>query len=346
LIRYFCVFSIETVPFNMLNRYIVFFFLVAFVASCSNDFDLFTEKEDIPVVYGLLSKADETHYIRLERAFLDEDRSARVVAGEADSIFYSDATVEIIHLSTGDRFELDRINAAGIDLPRDEGDFPTDPNYLYVIENEMANLVGGDTYAIEVSREGQGVIAYSEAEVVENLRIISPVDPTIQSSLSYEGTSNNTVRWNEVADAEFYNLRLFFNYQERSPATGGLWEPRQVAWTISNRIRAASTTFRGDDFLQFLGNVIPEDPTADRRLSSLDLRLDGVGRELARYIEVGQANLGITASNEIPLYTNIDGGLGVFSSTNYTVKGGYILAPTARDSLIDGRFTGHLNFIP
>ncbi len=328
----------------MLKRLLILALAAALMPACSNHFELFTEKEDIPVVYGLLSKSEDTQFVRLERAFLDKDQSARVIAGEPDSVFYSDAVVELVHLPTGDRFEMERINAADIGLPRDEGDFPTDPNYIYTLDSEVINLTGGDTYGIEVRREGGDNIAYSEALVIGDLRILTPSDPTIQR-LNYQGSSSQRIRWREANEVEFFNVRLRFNYEERSPATGGEWVQDDLFWVVSNRVRANTVTFAGDEFLQFIGNALVEDPTIDRRFRSIDIRLDAVGSELAAYIDVGLANLGITSSNEIPLYTNVDGGLGVFSSTNFTEVQGFNLTSTAIDSLLDGRFTEQLNFI-
>ena len=127
----------------MIYRLTLLFFLVTLVA-CSNDFDLFTERENIPVVFGLLTTAEEDQFIRLERAFLDENRSAFLVANEPDSIFYENAIVELIRESTGERFTLDRINAADIGLPREEGVFPSDPNFLYTISSDSIKLEGGE----------------------------------------------------------------------------------------------------------------------------------------------------------------------------------------------------------
>ncbi len=328
----------------MVKRLLILALVAVLVPACSNDFELFTDKEDIPVVYGLLTKSEDNQFVRLERAFLDKDQSARVIAGEPDSVFYDDAVVELVHLPTGDRFEMERINAADIGLPRDEGDFPTDPNFLYSIDSEVINLIGGDTYGIEVSREGDDIIAYSEAEIIGDLRILTPSDPTIQR-LNYQGSSSQRIRWREASEAEFFNVRIRFNYEERSPATEGEWVQNDLLWVASNRVRSNTITLIGDDFLQFIGNSLTEDPTIDRRFRSIDIRLDAVGSELAAYIEVGLANLGITSSNEIPLYTNIDGGLGVFSSTNFTEVQGFNLTSNAIDSLVEGRFTEQLNFI-
>ena len=63
--------------------------------SCSNDFDLVDTWKDIPIVYGLLNVNDSVQYIRVEKAFLDEETSALVIAQEPDSLYYGNISVEL-----------------------------------------------------------------------------------------------------------------------------------------------------------------------------------------------------------------------------------------------------------
>ena len=46
------------------------------LASCSNDFELTEGTVDLPVVYGTISVGDSATYIRVEKAFVDEQTSA------------------------------------------------------------------------------------------------------------------------------------------------------------------------------------------------------------------------------------------------------------------------------
>ena len=76
----------------------------------------------------------------------------------------------------------------------------------------------------------------------------------------------------------------------------------------------------------------------------LDFVIDAGGEDLWNYIQVGNANTGITSAQEIPRYTNISEGLGLFSSRSSLVAEGYGIHQRTRDSLIDGSITAHLNF--
>lgn len=325
---------------KFINRILLLSIAILFF-SCSNDFELFTEREEIPVVYGLLSKSDDTHYIRLERAFLDEERSAFLVASEPDSIFYDDAVVELIHLNSEERFTLERVNAAERDLPRVEGHFPMDPNYLYAIEQEEIELQGSQEYRLEVSRNGE-IIASAEIPILNDLRLFAPNS----GQQLFSGQISQNFRWNELPLAYFYNFRLVFKYEERIIGGGGNgeFEPKEVIWPIATRIESNNASARPIDLIRFVGNAIPVNPNAQRHFSQIDLILDAGGEDISNYIQVGFANTGITSSQEVPTYTNIDGGLGVLSSMNSLRINGYPLSGQALDSLAESSATRDLNF--
>jgi hypothetical protein len=72
----------------MLRKLIVPIIILLLFTTCNDDFDVNADWKDITIVYGLLSvnEADSIHYIRINRAFLNEKTSAIAVAKESDSI--------------------------------------------------------------------------------------------------------------------------------------------------------------------------------------------------------------------------------------------------------------------
>ena len=69
------------------------------LTGCEEDFDVAAPYKDITVVYGIMDKLDTVHYIRVQKAFLDERKSAIDMAKEADSSFYKDITVKMQEVS-------------------------------------------------------------------------------------------------------------------------------------------------------------------------------------------------------------------------------------------------------
>ena len=61
-----------------------------FLSSCSNEIDINADFREIPIVHGLLNVEDSVHYLRIQRAFIDENTSALTLAQDANQIYYGD----------------------------------------------------------------------------------------------------------------------------------------------------------------------------------------------------------------------------------------------------------------
>lgn len=62
-----------------------------FLSACANDFDVTAPWKEIPVVYGILSPQDSAHYIRVEKAFVDPEKSALEIARDVYAL------IDILH---------------------------------------------------------------------------------------------------------------------------------------------------------------------------------------------------------------------------------------------------------
>nr|HQU58973.1 hypothetical protein [Saprospiraceae bacterium] len=69
------------------------------IGACSTDFELEAAWKDIPVVYSFISVQDTAHYVRIEKAFLEPGGNAIEIAKIADSIYYSNISVELEKLA-------------------------------------------------------------------------------------------------------------------------------------------------------------------------------------------------------------------------------------------------------
>jgi len=67
--------------------------LIAGFSNCANDFELTTGATNKPVVYGFLSPTDTATYIRVEKAFVDENTSALELAQRPEELYYDDIEV-------------------------------------------------------------------------------------------------------------------------------------------------------------------------------------------------------------------------------------------------------------
>ncbi|MBK9377823.1 MAG: hypothetical protein IPM86_06060 [Saprospiraceae bacterium] len=80
-----------------------------------------------------------------------------------------------------------------------------------------------------------------------------------------------------------------------------------------------SVTFTNNDFYDALASQLTVDPNITRFLKDVSLDLRAGGPEIQSLNDLVRANTGVTASQEIPRYTNLSEGYGIFSSTHSIV---------------------------
>src|SRR5436190_179667 len=101
-----------------MKRFIFPFLAMAtlfFTPGCSEKFDIGAPYKNITVVYAFLDQGDTAHYIRIQKAFLDQNKNALVMSTNPDSNFYAKLNVKIVRLRYGttdvvDSFHLTRVN--------------------------------------------------------------------------------------------------------------------------------------------------------------------------------------------------------------------------------------------
>ncbi len=314
---------------------------IVLFSSCDNDLVVTDTWKDIPVVWGMLSKSDTAHYIRVERAFLDPTTSALDIARIPDSLYYENATVSLRRISTGQEFNLIQVDGTNEGYPRAGGIFAESPNFLYKIRANQINLVVGEKYQFSLVRQDGGAPVIAETIILQ-----SPVlrNPSPGSLLPFRSGNFYTFTWNEVPNAGIYDLKLEVHYRERNSNTGVQFVPKSVDWTVARSIPDREFRMDGSEFYNSLKAFIPQDISATRVFDSINIIVWCGGTELAEYIKITQANRGITSTQDFPGYTNMSEGLGIFTSRNVSRNTGFILTNQALDSLKNGSATKLLNF--
>lgn len=318
--------------------------------SCRQDFDITSEYIEIPVVYGLLDREDTTHYVRIQRAFVDTNTSALTIAPIFDSIYYPDVLdVTITDDSTDKVFRLERVIGDTIGLPKDPGLFNNEANVLYRFE---APLDIQRSYTLEVHHWEKGWTIQSQTTVVGP--VVSIV-PNAQYVVNWKGELDELIglAWRRAENAMVYDLQAYFDYWEYPKDNRQDSTLYSIPFTI---LQASVANLIAPDFIithsyaprvfyQELGAQIPFDTTVVRRAKQVRFVLSAGGEALGMWVANQQVQQGVTAGNNLDVYTNIDGGTGLFSSrstvTFYNAIGG-----TLRDSLRLGQFTNTLGFLP
>ena len=321
--------------------------LILLGGSCSNDFDLVDEWEDIPVVYGFLSKQDTDHFIRIEKAFLDPSTNAFVIAQNVDSLYYDNIAVQLERTSTGDVFDLERVDGRDFGINREEGIFANEPNYLYRFDLGAEELEGGEEYQLTINRGDNLPLVTAITTVVSDFGFLRPTIPGALNWANYN--SPIRVSWRVEDDAFIFDVRIVMHFKETDPDNPGSLIDRTLTWTVKKNIKADNDPqirleINGFDFFNFLKNNLEEDPNIDRFFESYDFLIDAGGLEILEFANLNSANTGITSSQIIPVYTNLSEGRGIFTSRNTSKNEGFTLQSESLDSLTEGSLTGKLNF--
>ena len=317
--------------------------------ACSNEFELNAPAKEIPIVYGVLSRSDIVHYIRVEKAFLDESTSALELAQQPNQLYYDDIVVEIVQERTNQAYTLQQVDGAADGLQRADGIFATTPNILYKINASTLQLEAEESYRLNVRRKNsEDLLTTATTPIVSDLRLNRPIPGRDKLPLRIAADKEFTIVWGADETAKFFDAKLYIHYEEWDPNDLNSVTPKTVVWTMAKNLAADGGPNKvepeGIEFYRFLANTIPEDATVLRRLTTIDIAIDAGGEELFKYINVGQANTGITSSQVIPVYTNLSEGLGVFASRNRFLEEGFVIDSATKELLRNGELTKDLNF--
>ena len=321
-------------------------FFILFNTACNDELNLIETGKETPIVYAFLSLNDTATYIRVEHAFVDAKKPAADLAKIADSLYYSNITVTLVRVSNNERFVLMRVNGNTEGYVRDAGVFATAPNYLYKIKNANLAMQPDEQWRILIQRNGDTkILAQATTKVIGDYKIFAP-QAGASLFLTYDNTFNVRIETTELT-AKFYDVKVIMNYDE---VIGSVRTAKKAEWLLASgsprRATDIQTNFtrNAKDFYASLVNNIPINANATRYFKDFDIEVTAGGQELIDFVNVGIANIGITGSQAIPTYTNVENGLGLFTSRNKTMIKGIKLNDQSTDLLKTGELTKNLNF--
>lgn len=330
--------------FCAMEKSILFLMLLITITACDNDLDLIDEYRDIPIVYGILTLPDSDQYFRVEKGFIDANTSALDLAQISDSLYYADAVVSIKDDATGEVYVCERVDGAEDGLPRDPGIFATDPNTLYKLSQDEFEPIAGQEYTFQLERsEGDSLIT-ATIVMAEQPVIVRP-SQTGTASLDFNYNIPTTVRWRGTENTGLFDLYFDLKYKERNTQDGGDFENKSVRWSVLTNYEDELYEIEGISFYNFLASALETNSNLVRRFQSIDMVLSVGGQEIQEYVRIGQANSGLTSSQDIPVFTNLSEGRGLISSRNVARNNDLNITVGTLDSLIGGQFTQKLNFI-
>ena len=338
-----------------------FFILLTWIilGGCSNTLNLIAPYKESVSVYGLLNQDDPIHYIRIERVFLGP-QNAYNMAQTADSVYFhaGELTVTLQRWINGAQVSVDNPASASMEivltdtlLQAADGIF----NQNERVYKTNHKIYSDSQYNLIIHNNKTGAEFTSQTGLIGSFQYL-PSIPGAPNALSPNYPSSYPLNivpgngglvycyYNSPVNAGVCSLTMRFFYTESAGGTVsrkyldiglGTNYTQQTAGGEKQEFDPSATTI-----LNQLALSIPVSTSVIRSTDSVQLIMSAGGQALALYNEV---NASSSLSQSKPNYTNIKGGVGVFSSRNQLALRRLISA-VAIDTIAGSPITCKLRF--
>lgn len=308
----------------------ILFTISVLLFSCETKVDLNAEYKDITVVYGLINPNDSVHYVKINKVFLPEDgtNANTLAANQANFNYAADeltATVVEINASNGNVIKTFNLVRTENEIPKDDGVFDNSVNVLYKFTEASINR--NNVYKLKIYNSKLDKEITSETLIVGNSTVTSP---TLSQKMAFwigapnnGGFANRSISFTTGKNIGRIDAKLIFKYTNHFVASSGISpQPQQIIMRMgelktTNPVDGSELlewTMEGATFFDNIRASVPATLTnlSHRELQNVDLEFVVAGTELNVYMEVAEPSN--TVNQDKPSYTNIENGLGVFSS--------------------------------
>jgi hypothetical protein len=332
------------------------------LASCSTEVDLTAEWQEKTIVYGVLNQNETTHYIKINKSFLGDGNAFEMAAVRDSSEYDPERVNAVVEEYENNVFQRSWVLRDTLVTDKEEGLFygPEQTVYYFTANlNTNPNVEYRLNVSIDNNDPERSVSAITS--LVGDLTISTPAanNPPPQPSISVAmasggGNYNNVVfKWLVPENGIRFEPEITFKYlEEKSDGSTVLRElPYTMGTLVYNTLSTdlqMSASVDGEVYYQFIKNSILNssslnDPSVvSRKYRGLDFKITVAGEELNTYLEVNEPVTGLI--QERPSYSNVENGLGIYSSRYSKVVEDKYMNKNSMIELFTGPYTGSLNF--
>jgi len=330
------------------------------ISSCNEEVDMIGDFEETAIVYGLLDKAETTHFIKITRAFIGPGNSLEI-AQIPDSSYFNQIDATITERINGVETRVWTLQDTIVENKETNGAFyaPTQKLY-YFTTTTSAPLNDNGLYTLNVSVNG------GEFEIAGITELVSGINTTADGqSYRFDFVENPGVFQQKaisvnVGNSSIVNTTLEVFYKEFE--TGVDTTLRSFKWNLGEYAvtpqGSQSFTVVGRSFYELMKASVSSNSAIDKRqMYSVKIIVTGGAEDLYNYMSVNQPSSSL-AQNK-PTFTNLTATndhkvIGIFSSRRtYTIEKFFInpdnsaLRMMAQKSVVElctGAITGDLHF--
>lgn len=320
------------------------------MSSCSEDFEVAAPYKDITVVYGMMNVGDTAQYIRIQKAFLDENKSALEMATVADSNFFRSIEVRMKEVKNGVAnagVVLPRVDMNLEGFPKPTGTFFNAPNWAYKYKGTLSP---SSVYRLVITNLETGNVDSAETNVIDTTGgttfNVQPLFSSAKWPLDFSANSTSvkmtqTVGMPSSAPAAYFEGYIKVNYVNEE---NGVQKDTFFIWSFAQGkpidrgtgIMSADLTTTTNTFFSMVKAFIPPARDAQfRYLDSADMYIWAADKNYYNYAIANQITGGITADQVRPNYTTIRGKnvLGMFGSRARRIKYNVPITDATLDTL-------------
>mgnify|MGYP006098260385 CR=1 FL=1 len=285
------------------------------ISSCETDFDVNANWQDVTIVYGLIDPNEEIQLVKINKAYLGEG-DAIEMASISDSTNYnpSDIRVTLYRIKEISFNQYDTLSSVILNdtiLEKDDGLFSIDNNIIYTFSKPESFYNTNSIYSLEVINLSSGHMVTSKTEIINNFSFES-LNSSFQWGLYNDQLVDSlmfrtkTIEWTKSNNGEIYQLDVLINYIENNDTISLIWSQPLIEYSSGNM----TTKIKGNLFFDFLSSNLSNNTA--KQFLNLDLVMTVGTDDLKTYINVNKPFSGIV--QERPAFSNIDNGIGLFSS--------------------------------
>lgn len=316
--------------------------IILFFTGCKKEININADWKEIPAVYCILNPHDTVQYLRLGRSFRASPEYEHS-ALQADSISYKPDDVEVYlnKMENGIPVGPDLYFVPTNEIPKDSGMFTSHGYFIFSLHGSIQK---NTEYKLTINFTKKNLQLISEIITLDELIVLEP-NSIEQRKVDFTHLNGFSVQWKPLANASIYQVVVAFKYCEITASDS---INKILLWQSNNKISGLQTSdlsleIPGDPgFYNFLVKNLSVNTQIKRRVLGLDFIVLAGGSELADYVLSS-----IMSANDpsvLNIYSNIQNGVGIFSSKTDTKISNKLFSDNTIDSLSYGRITKDLNF--
>jgi hypothetical protein len=321
------------------GRFFLPIILILIFVACTEDVDIYTKGQPVPVVYCLLNPSDSTQYIRIGRSYQGGNADVRIPP-DADSTIWNIQHEVYIEEYTGDvkgntfRFAPDSF------IKKDSGFFPVTNLRIY---SSVFKPDPGKSYQLYVYFPDLNKMVSSKIMIHGVPEIVDPLPLSIRK-INFEPAQPFIIRWSPGVNTGVYEMIFRINYRDSSAvgeefnsadySSGGVFDLK------TDQMQEYS--MGGPAFYDAMAKNIPVVSGIVREVISVEFIMISGGIDLGFHYRAGVE----TGSNftNFSVYSNMRNGLGIFSSRSIVRVPNLALSFVTIDELARNAKTAALNF--